>query len=72
MTDLERLHHQFDLLQAQFELLREQMKIQGALQMFERFHAFDSIKDDKCPACGGRVAVEENGHGSGIRLRAVV
>jgi len=66
------LQEEFELLEGQFVLLREQLKIQAALQMFERFHAFDAIKDDKCPCCGGRVAVEQNGHGSGLKLRAVI
>lgn len=36
-----------------------------------RYHAFDAIRDDGCPCCGARVSVEDNGHGSGIKLKAV-
>ena len=38
-------------------------------RMADRFHAFDAIKDDACPCCGARVAVEET-HNV-VRLRAV-
>lgn len=56
-------------LERENELLREQVKIIGALHMLERFHAFDAIKDDACPACGGRVRVKRD-HNS-VRLEAV-
>lgn len=51
------------------KLLREQLKIVGALHQIERFHAFDAIKDDKCPCCGARVeAVHDR---NSVQLRAV-
>jgi hypothetical protein len=37
--------------------------------MFERFHAFDAVKNDSCPCCGGPVVVEETP--SSVTLRAV-
>ena len=40
-------------------MLRDQVRIIGALHLMERFHGFDAIKDDKCPCCGGRVKVVE-------------
>lgn len=45
-------------------------------QTQDRFHAFDAIRDDRCPACGGPVTVErrdraEDGVPEGIRLVAV-
>ena len=42
-------------LERENELLREQVRIIGALHTIERFHAFDAIKDDACPCCGARV-----------------
>jgi hypothetical protein len=57
-------------LEQENKLLREQVRIIGALHMIERFHAFDGIKDDCCPACGGRVRVVEE-HNS-VRLEAVL
>jgi hypothetical protein len=56
-------------LLAENALLREQMTVVQAARMFDRFHAFDAIKDDRCPACGGRVGVEET-HNA-VRLKAV-
>jgi uncharacterized protein with PIN domain len=56
-------------LLAENRLLREQMTVVQAARMFDRFHAFDAIKDDRCPACGGRVGVEET-HNA-VRLKAV-
>jgi hypothetical protein len=59
------------------ELERERDSLKEALTAARwawecnRFHAFDAIRDDACPCCGGRVAVEGNGHGSGLKLRAV-
>jgi hypothetical protein len=72
VTRTEQLERQFEALGEQFELLREQFRVDGALRLFERFHAFDAIRDDKCPCCGARVAVEDNEQGTGVRLKAVV
>ena len=62
-------------LEAENALLREQVRIIGALHMIERFHAFDAIKDDACPCCGGRVVVEQDrlrrDGGEAVVLRAV-
>ena len=46
-------------LERENELLRQQIRVIGALHLMERFHAFDAIKDDRCPCCGGRVKVLE-------------
>jgi hypothetical protein len=48
---------------------REMMTAVQAARMFDRFHAFDAIKNDACPTCGGRVAVEETS--TAVRLKAV-
>jgi len=62
-------------LEAENALLREQVRIIGALHMLERFHAFDAIKNDACPCCGARVRVvpdpihrDEN---TAVRLEAI-
>jgi hypothetical protein len=56
-------------LQEENKLLREQVRIIGALHMIERFHAFDAIKNDACPCCGARVeAVHDR---NSVQLRAV-
>lgn len=61
-------------LERENELLREQVRIIGALHMIERFHAFDAVKNDACPCCGGRVRVVgdrlERDGGSAVRLQA--
>lgn len=61
-------------LEAENELLREQVRIIGALHMLERFHAFDAIKNDACPCCGGRVRVVadrlQRDGGSAVNLEA--
>ena len=59
-------------LEAENELLRQQVKIIGALHLLERFHAFDAIQDDGCPCCGARVeAAQDPDHPHGVLLRAV-
>ena len=62
-------------LEAENELLREQVRIIGALHMIERFHAYDAINDDACPCCGGRVeaVADPQGRdgGEAVLLRAV-
>ena len=40
-----------------------------AFTSFQRFHAFDAIKDDRCPACGGYVRVIEDE--KSVRLEAI-
>jgi hypothetical protein len=59
------------------ESLREALTVVQAARWFDRFHSF-GIDNDECPACGGRVVVEETPRlergkrvASGIRLRAV-
>lgn len=49
------------LLEAEIETYRLQFTAVEAMRRMERFHAFDAIKDDKCPSCGGRVRVKETG-----------
>lgn len=56
-------------LELENELLREQLKIVGALHILERFHAFDAIKNDACPCCGARVKV--NRDQNSVKLEAV-
>ena len=46
-------------LEAEVELMREQMTVIEACRAFDRFHAFDGLQDDHCPACGGPVTIEE-------------
>ena len=60
-------------LKAENELLREQIRIIGALHMLERFHAFDAIKNDGCPCCGARVKVvaDPRDAGQAKRLEAI-
>jgi hypothetical protein len=50
---------------------REQLTAVSWARMRDRFHAFDAIKNDSCPACGGRVKVEEGRDPEGVRLVAV-
>jgi hypothetical protein len=59
-----------ELLRAEVELLREQLTVVSALQMMDRFHGFDTIHDDRCPACGGAVVVEETARHVRLRSRA--
>ena len=67
-------------LEQEVERMRDVLTAYHFAQAFERFHAFDSIKVDSCPACGGKVVVESSnvtrlvdGHRipPGTRLRAV-
>jgi len=65
-------------LEAEVARLTELLTVVEAQRWFDRFHALDGIKDDSCPACGGRIVVEETPrieHGKrvapGVRLRAV-
>lgn len=60
---------EIDQLRRDLALARDQLRIIGALHMAERFHAFDAIKDDKCPCCGARVKVNRD-HNS-VMLEAV-
>jgi hypothetical protein len=57
-------------LMDEVEYLTRQVTVVQAARMFDRFHAFDGIKDDSCPACGGRVAVDDSDPGR-VRLRAM-
>jgi hypothetical protein len=68
----------YEELEAEVALLREQMTVVQAARWFDRYHALDAIKDDSCPACGGRVVAEETERieagkrvAPGVRLRAV-
>lgn len=36
----------------------------------ERFHCLDGLKDGFCPCCGAPVDVEDNGHGTGVRIKS--
>jgi len=46
-----------DELEDEVKMLREQVRIIGALHLMERFHAFDAISDDMCPCCSSPVKV---------------
>jgi len=48
----------YEELETELGLLREQLTVMEAARWFDRFHALDGIKDECCPACGGRVVVE--------------
>lgn len=63
------LQEQIDQLRAELALVHAQVAAGEWKHMHERFHAFDSIKNDACPACGGRVRVVET-HNA-VRLEAV-
>lgn len=58
-----------DELERENTLLREQVRIIGALHLMERFHGFDAINNDCCPACGGRVRVVQTSNS--VMLEAV-
>lgn len=62
MTELEELR-------AEVAAYREVFTAVSWARMRDRFHAFDSIKNDSCPACGGRVRIVET-HNA-VRLEAV-
>ena len=55
-------------LMAEVEYLTGMVTVVQAQRMFDRFHSFSGIRDDCCPACGGRVAVDES---DPARLRIV-
>ena len=74
----QRLNRTAAELEAENERLTTLLTVVEAARWFDRFHAVDAIKDDACPACGGRIVVEETErieHGRrvapGVRLRAV-
>jgi hypothetical protein len=65
-------------LEAEVAQLTELLTVVEAARWFDRWHAFDGIKDDACPCCGGRIVVEETERiqdgrrvAPGVRLRAV-
>jgi len=60
---------ELEYLRARLALLEEQMRVTAAHRMFERFHAFDAIKDDRCPACGGPVNVVETENSVTLRTK---
>jgi hypothetical protein len=64
-----KLEHRVRELERQLAYEKRLTREVAALHMFERFHAFDAIKDDSCPACGGRVRVIEDYNS--VRLEAV-
>lgn len=47
-------------LMAEVRYLTSLSTVVQAQRMFDRFQAFSGIRDDCCPACGGRVAVDES------------
>lgn len=61
--------NEIDRLKEEVELLKTQLREDAAYRMFERFHAFDAIKDDRCPSCGGPVIVEETGNAVMLRTK---
>lgn len=56
-------------LEQKLEHERRLVQVTAMGNMFDRFHAFDGIKDDRCPACGSHVRVIED-HNS-VRLEAI-
>ena len=78
MTSLPQPEPSYEELKAEVQMLTEQLTVVQAARWFDRYHALDGIRDDACPCCGGRIAVEESPrieHGRrvapGLRLRAV-
>ena len=55
MTDLQQ---QVDELRAELSLLHACIAVNEWKHMEDRFHAFDSIKNDRCPSCGGAVVAD--------------
>lgn len=55
-------------LRAENEMLKKQLSITEGVRAMNRFHAFDAIKNDACPSCGGRVRIVET-HNA-VRLEA--
>jgi hypothetical protein len=53
------LRRELDQLHAEIQLLHAQDAAREWKFIHDRFHAFDAIKNDKCPACGARVRVIE-------------
>jgi len=58
-----------ETLERERAYFREMLTAVEWARMKDRFHAFDAIKDDACPCCGGRVVIEET-HNA-VRLRRV-
>ena len=56
-------------LEAENRVWREVFTAMQWAQSAYRFHAFDALRDDTCPACGSPVRLEDNGHGTGVKLR---
>ena len=67
MTDLQ---HQVDELRAELSLLHACIAVNEWKHMQDRFHAFDAIRDDRCPACGSAVVVMETEREVTLRARA--
>jgi len=70
----------YEELEAEVVKMREVLTAYHFAQSFYRFHCFDGITNDSCPACGGKVVVEtsdvveiRDGHRMppGARLKAV-
>lgn len=40
-------------------------------QMRERFHAFDAIKDERCPCCGAAVVIQETPNSVTLKSRSM-
>ncbi len=64
-----QLRQRVEELEAALEHEKRLNYVTAAFQMMQRFHAFDGIKDDRCPSCGGHVRVIED-HNS-VRLEAI-
>jgi len=57
-------------LRAELATMKELLTSVMYAKELERFHALDGLKDGMCPACGGAVNVEDNGFGTGIKIRS--
>ena len=62
MTELEELR-------AEVRIWRETFTAMEWAKSAYRFHAFDALRDDTCPSCGSPVRLEDNGYGTGVKLR---
>ena len=80
MNAVPALKPSYEELEAEVAHMRDVLGAYHFAQAFYRFHSFDGLQDDHCPACGGPVVIEEtdtveirDGHRMppGKRLKAV-
>ena len=66
----EALHDQIAMVKAEMARIEATANAMRQAYFFDRYHAFDGIKDDRCPACGGRVGVDDSDP-SRTRIRSI-